>query len=49
MKLTEAKAACQRHHLEQLADATLANAGAGMLNEKALKGAAVASKKGGRR
>ncbi len=49
VKLTEAKAACQRHHLEQLADATLANAGAGMLNEKALKGAAVASKKGGRR
>lgn len=49
VKLADAKAACARHHLEQLADATLANAGAGALNTKGLKGAAVASKKGGRR
>ncbi len=41
----DAKKACQRHHLEALADAKLPSE----LTKKELKGAAVKSKKGGRR
>jgi len=44
-KLTDAKAACERHHVERAGDALLANAGDGKLNAKGLKGAAV--KRGG--
>lgn len=47
--LSDAKKLCEADLLERGADAILKNAGAGKLNAKGLKGAAVASKKGGRR
>ena len=43
-----AKAACEKHHLERLADQTLENAGAGELTKGELKGEAVARKAGSR-
>lgn len=43
-KLTDAKSACERHHLEQRGDELLANAGSGELTKRELKGDAVARK-----
>jgi hypothetical protein len=45
----EAKKVCQDHHLDQLGDAKLRNAGAGELVQPSLSGPATAFKKGRRR